>query len=258
MTSSLRCILPSGIALAVAFCLCAFLVGCSASDEEGEDYSLAKEGVLSVAASLDDPPFSSLEANEAAGFSVALAKEVAHRMGLECDIVDTSRDECASKVMSGACDIALPLESLDAPRDEGLDVSDPFVVVDQAIIAKERVYDSADDLKGRKIAVVKGSTGERIAVDVVQGDAVEYESVEKCFAALKSGAVSAVVSDVPVAEKCTFATGCAVVERVATGERFGFLVGKDDPALRSSIDEVLSSMEEDGSLDALRKEYLGL
>ena len=48
---------------------------------------------------------------------------------------------------------------------------------------------------------------------------------------------------------------CEILETVATCEEYGIAVSKDNRALTDAINEVLSDMEEDGTLEALRKQY---
>ena len=71
------------------------LTGCGGSNNSGDDapaegpiatdYTLVKEGTLIVASDLDFIPLDYYEDNEAKGFDVDLSKEIAKRLGLECE-----------------------------------------------------------------------------------------------------------------------------------------------------------------------------
>ena len=88
------------------------LFGCSSGDQgtttsstSGNDagYTLVNDGKLTVAASLDFPPFENLNGDKPEGFAVDLMTLLAEEMGLECEYLpstkfDTSR---ASLIQTG-------------------------------------------------------------------------------------------------------------------------------------------------------------
>ena len=68
----------------------ALMVGCSSGNSKSDsDYKLVNDGKLTVAASLDFPPFESLDGDTPTGYGVAVIQEVAKRLNLECEIKNT-------------------------------------------------------------------------------------------------------------------------------------------------------------------------
>ncbi|MBS6941161.1 MAG: transporter substrate-binding domain-containing protein, partial [Slackia piriformis] len=86
-------------ALAMA-ALCALPLLASCAGGSGSDtaepaadgsYTLVEDGKLTVAASLDFPPFENLNDGNVEGFEVDLMKAIAEQMGLECNYLPTMK-----------------------------------------------------------------------------------------------------------------------------------------------------------------------
>ena len=76
------------------------LFGCSSGDQgtttsstSGNDagYTLVNDGKLTVAASLDFPPFENLNGDKPEGFAVDLMTLLAEEMGLECEYLPSTK-----------------------------------------------------------------------------------------------------------------------------------------------------------------------
>ncbi len=115
---------------------------------------------------------------------------------------------------------------------------------------------SPDDLAGKSVAVVKGSTGAGYTTGV-RARVTEYASFEECANALIGGRVDAVIYDAPVIQHYVMKEG-----RVrAAGEKFkpenygiAFPLGS---ALRKPVNEALLKIMESGHYDSLMRLWLG-
>lgn len=116
------------------------------------------------------------------------------------------------------------------------------------------------DPETTRIAVVKGSTCEQTAQDLVDEKlVVEYSSTRKCLQALQAKEVQAVVLDLPVATYLLDHefSDMQIIERVMTGEAYGIAVPSDSTNLKDAINQALADMEADGTLARLQEEYIG-
>ena len=52
-------------------------------------------------------------------------------------------------------------------------------------------------------------------------------------------------------------TDCKVIEEIPTGEQYGIVVSKDNPALTKAINEALADMEADGTMDSIEEKWFG-
>ena len=80
------------------------------------------------------------------------------------------------------------------------------------------------------------------------------------MAALRTGKVEAAVYDQPVAENLVaneFKDDAEVLDIIATGEQYGIAINKDNTKLVEDINKALADMQSDGTLDKLKKQYIG-
>ena len=247
------------LALATAFALCVVAFAGCASEEESDGYTLVEDGKLTVASSLDFPPFESLDGDTPTGFDIAVIQEVAKRMGLECNIKNTKFDTILPAINSGQqFDVGISSITMDPDREEMVDFSTPYYIADQAVVVVKDTYKTVDELKGLKLGAQSGTTGYYYGLEVISDDVTPYDEATACFAALQSGNVQGVVIDLAVAESMVKNAypNCEIIEKVATGEEYGIAVNKNNKQLTTAINDALDSMEKDGTLEALQEQYL--
>ena len=240
------------VALCVALAsLC--LSGCAEKDSK-PSYQLVTEGKLTVAMAPNFPPFDALDGEAPTGFDVSVAREVANRLGLQLEIKAVSFDELVQGVHDGAYDVAISALSINPSRSELVDFSSPYYLVDQVIVAKKGVYEKVSELKGKQVAAEAGTTGYDYALANVTENVVAYKTAAECFTALEAGQVAAVVTDEPAATYLVSNaySNCAILETVATCEKYAVAVNKDNRALTDAINDALSQMDKDGTLAALQ------
>lgn len=250
-------------------------------EEQNRAYKveLMDEGTLKVLTTLDYPPFAAGSAEDAWGYDIAVAHELADRLGLSLELVPTTRETIietlACEPLSTASapageeeeipepqgDIAIAAIAITGERDELVDFSDWYYVGNQAVVVREGAYQSTAefDPKKTRIAVVKGSTCLETAKALTDEDLVaEYSTAQRCLQALQAKEVQAVVLDLPVATYLidnSFAD-LRIIERVMTGEAYGIAVPSDSSQLKDAINAALDEMEEDGTLARLEEEYV--
>ena len=245
--------------VAVVFALAASLLTACSSQDDSDNYKLVKEDTLTVASSLDYPPFETTSDGTPSGYSVALAQEIANRLGLACEVHNVEYGSIVSEVASGAnCDVAISSLAITSEREGQVDFTDPYCIGEQALVVLSGTYVTADELQDRPVAAKEGTIGATYARDQVSERVTTYKTTAECFDALQAGTVRAVVVDYPVA-KTVIAQGysnCEILERVATSEKYAIAVNKDNRTLTDAINKVLQAMDEDGTLENLQKQYL--
>lgn len=231
--------------------------GCS-PHSKSKDYSLATKGTLTVATSLDYPPFESLDGDAPVGYSIAVIQEVAHRLDLACEIKNISFNNVLTSVASGnQFDVGIASFTITDKRKEQVDFTTPYYFADQAIVVRKGTYETVEDLADLPVVALTNSASYQYASDSVSSKVISRTSVQDCFEVLKKGGAQAVVTEYPVAQALRASyPDCEILERIPTGEGYGIAVSKDNPALTEAINEALASMEEDGTLDALQQQYL--
>lgn len=246
------------VAMAVALCAFAFaacLAGCAENDDAPK-YQVVSEGKLTVAMSAEFPPFESLDGETPTGFDVSVAHEVANRLGLQLDIQVVPFDDVVQGVHDGAYDAGISALSINPSRSELVDFTSPYYLADQAVVCKKGASSVVSDLKGKRIAAQAETTGYDYAEENVSSSVVAYSTLAECFAALEVGDVAAVVADEPAARfyMANAYSDCAILETVATCEKYAVAVNKNNRGLTDAINNVLAEMEKDGTLTALQKQ----
>ncbi len=182
------------------------LVACGSGDTAQDEATDTKEKkVLNVGTEATFIPFEFIDKGEVTGFDVDLLNAVAEEAGYEVKIENTGWDAMFAGLQSKQLDIGMAGITINEDRLETYDFSDPYFESISMIAFKEGTeINSAADLKGKKIGVQNGTTGQFSAEDVVGENSPnisKYETAALMFQALLSNNVEVVVTDKAVAEE---------------------------------------------------------
>lgn len=218
---------------------------------------------LAVGAYPTNPPFEYKNADgKFEGFEVDIVNEAAKRAGLTPEIADYGFQALFSGIASKRIDVAISSITITPERLKTVSFSQPYYDSDMGIAAsKDSAVKGEQDLKGKTVGVLSGSTGEtwtkahRDADGI--GDVKGYNTQQEMLLDLSNGRLDAVVSDVPGMEySFTKMKGLAVKDRIKTGEQYGLLMAKDSPDL-AKLNDALTAMKQDGTLAAIHKKWFG-
>lgn len=230
------------------------------------------DGVLTIATGepafypyvIDDQP----ETGE--GFEAAVAYAVAAEMGYGEDAVSWTRTTFDEAIQPGAknFDINLQQFSISPERAENIDFSLPYFTSNQAIVALDgspaEGATSIADLKDVKFGAQVGTTSLAFITDVIQPDQdpFVYDDNVGAKAALEANQIDAAVFDLPTALYVSGVEieGSSVVGQFpadagGTTDEFAFVLEKDSP-LTSCVDQAITTLTENGELEAITQEWL--
>ncbi len=203
------------------------------------------------------PPYNFInDAGEVDGFEREVGDELCKRAGLTCEWVKNDWDSIIPNLVSGNYDTIIAGMSITDERDEVIDFTqDYFPPTASAYVAAS---DGVDTTGG----VVAAQTATIQAAHVAESGAtlVEFATPEETIAAVRNGEADAVLADrdylVPLVED----SGGALVfvgEPVPLGGGVGMGLRESDGELRAKFDAAITSMKEDGSLNALLVKWFG-
>ncbi|MFF0740288.1 ABC transporter substrate-binding protein [Streptomyces sp. NPDC004111] len=226
----------------------------------GSEVTLVAEGKLKTCTHLPYEPFQFRKGSEVVGFDVDIVDLVAKDLKVTQEIVDTPFEgiQTGEDLNAGKCDLAAAGMTITPVREQNLDFSGPYFDATQALIAKKgSPYTSLASLKGKKLGVQQGTTGETYAKKNGAGtETVQFEDVALLLAAVKTGQVDAAVNDNGVLfEYVRKNPDLAVTAEFDTGEKYGIGVRTGNTALRKEIDKVVKAARADGRYDALYKKW---
>ena len=203
------------------------------------------------------------------GFESALVYEIAAEFGLSADQVTWVRTGFDEAIAPGEKDYDFNIQqySITADRDEVVDFSDGYYQVEQAIIgASDSPAASAgsiEELKGLRLGAAIGTTSLDYIDSVIEpdSDAQVYDDNAAAKAAFDAGQVDGIVFDLPTAYfitavEITDASIIGVLPRVGDDpEELGLMFEEGSP-LVSCVNEALSTLRSNGTIEALEDEWL--
>ena len=221
-------------------------------------------GVIRIANTQTSPPWSMLGAdNKPTGYDVAIALEVAKRMGVpKVDFVADSFKNFVAGLKADKYDLVMNDLTPTSERKMQVDFSDPYGVEMFRIFVHKNNTDitSRATLKGKRVGVSTGSSNESWARANLPGSDIRtYHNGALVFNDLAIGRIDAVIISHFGGMKYADANHVAVKE---VGEPLTYQLSaaamvKDRPALRQSVNSAIKSMMADGTIARLSREYVG-
>jgi ABC-type amino acid transport substrate-binding protein len=220
---------------------------------------LIEEGQLLVGTDTPFPPFEIGQPPDISGYDIEVLNEVAKRLNLKPTYRDTSFDTIFTDLANGRFDIVAAASTILPDREGTVDFSDPYYLTPQSLLVAEGETEirTADDLGGATVGAQDGTTGEFYAQDDTDASEVRgYPEGPDAINALRAGQVDAVIIDSAVAEDAVSKTeGIEIAQKIVTNELYGFPVAEDNDALREQVNEALTEMKQDGTLERLYQKY---
>ena len=196
------------------------------------------------------PPYNFInDAGEVDGFERELGDELCTRAELTCEWVTNDWDSIIPNLVSGNYDVIIAGMSITDERDEVIDFSQNYTQPDPS----GYLAMSADvDLAGGVIAAQTG-TIQAAFVASTGATLLEFATPDETIAAVKSGEADAVLADKAYLEPVAETDGELVMleQQELIGGGVGLGLRESDGELRAKFDAAISSMKEDGSLNAL-------
>lgn len=174
------------------------MAGCGGSGSADKVQRSGQEKVLKVGTDASFPPFEYHQAksNAYTGFDIELIDGVAKTMGYDkAEIVDTHIGTIEKDLADKKFDIALRCLAVTDRRKELMDFTDPYLTGAYGVAVPARQADGFDaaQLKGKKIAVERGSAPERLLRSMGYTEFELTASNEDALRWVASGAADAAV-----------------------------------------------------------------
>jgi polar amino acid transport system substrate-binding protein len=178
--------------------------------------------------------------------------EIAERLDLEVEFINTSFDTIFTQLAAGEFDAIISGITITEERQELNAFSDPYFAANQALVVQAgSEVTSTDDLDGLQVGVQTATTGADFANANFEGaEIIEFPTSPAGFNALESGQLDAFFIDLPVAAENTDGNdNLELIEEVATDELYGMAVQQDNTALLDAINEQLAAIIDDGTYE---------
>ena len=146
-------------AAAIAVGMFAFASGCGKKDSTAVPSGESKKLVMVTEATF--PPYEYMENSKIVGINPEIVGEIARNLGYTLVIQDMKFDSVILAVQTGKADIAASGITVTADRRKQVNFTIPYVTAAQVIIVpKKSTIKTPADLKGKRIGVQQGTTGD--------------------------------------------------------------------------------------------------
>ena len=245
------------------FLVSAFLIlGLFSTAWSGSLNEIKARGMLRIGTDATYPPFQSVnKEGKIVGFEVDMGNELARRMGLKAEFIDTSWDGIFMALNSSKFDVIISSVTILEKRKEAYDFSIPYRDSYRIVVVKKNDMEikGKADLKGKKVGVQLGTISEKEAKSITGvGEVKSYNTFTEPFMELSFGRIDSIIVDSSVANHFVkmypdkFKT---------TGEPFlyskqGIVIRKGEKELKEAIDKALKGMFDDGWIKKFREMYM--
>ncbi|WP_099352562.1 amino acid ABC transporter substrate-binding protein [Fredinandcohnia onubensis] len=254
------------------------LVGCGGTDqdnnnadkEENNDTEqtgslfdeIKENGVLTVGTEGTYAPYTfHNEEDKLTGYDVEVIREVAKRMDLEVEFMETQWDSMFAGLNSKRFDLIANQVGINEDRLANYEFSEPYTYSSAVLVVPKDNSDIAsfEDLKGRKAAQSLTSNYGAIAQES-GAEIVGVEGLAQSIELIKQGRAEATVNDKLAVLDYIKSQGDESIKIAAESDdvsEMAFTFNKGNEDLVKAINEQLAAMKEDGTLAKISQEWFG-
>jgi polar amino acid transport system substrate-binding protein len=241
-----------------------FIVACGSNEGNNETAS-ENEKVYKVGVDTTYPPFEFKEGNEYKGIDIDLINAIAKNQDIKIELSPMDFGGIIPAMQANQLDIAIAGMSITDERKKVVDFSTPYFDAGLTVVVKNDNSNikSVDDLKGKTVAVKKGTTGAKYAQDNVSKlgiKVVQFNDSPAMFQEVSNGNADALIEDYPVISYAIAQKdlGLKIVGDRLNGDQYGIAVLKgQNQDLLKKINTGLEELKKDGTYDKIINTYLG-
>ena len=225
----------------------------------GNELGLVEPGVLTVATNTDFPPYAyTNEYGESCGIDMDIAHALAEKLNLDLVIMDMEFTDALAAVQEGKADVVISGITATEDRMQKMEFSDVYATNTLVIMISERSnIKTVDDLHDSRIGV-KENTVESLycAEDFGYSNVKTYDSYLDAILSLERNRVDCIVLDRAVAEAHGITHSLLSILDEYCVEDYRIGMAKDNDELRDAVNEALSELISDGTVQEIIRSYI--
>lgn len=234
-----------------------FTLGACASNKETSTSTLdqiKQRGKLIAGVKYDTRLFGYKDPNtgQVEGFDVDIAKALAKKILGDENKIELKEVTSSTRIpmlKNGDIDIIIATMTITDERKQEIDFSDVYYHAGQSLLVhKDSPIKGIDDLAGKKVIGVKGSTSvKNIREKAPQADVLEYPDYAQAFAALRSNKGDALTTDnVILMGMHQEDPNYVLVGGLFTDEPYGIGIRKGDETFVKYVNDFLKELKDSG------------
>ena len=197
------------------------------------------------------------EAGELAGYEIDLGNAICEKAGLTCEFVSNDWDSIIPNLLAGNYDLIMAGMSITEERMQTIDFTQNYFPPDPSkFVAMAGSGLDPANLEGKRIGVQGGTIQAAYAEENLGSNntVVSFATADQAMADLASGNLDAIIADGAYLEPVVAASSGSIEfigEDVMIGNGVGAGIRKDETELKTQIDDALTALKEDGTVDKL-------
>lgn len=234
----------------------------SCSKQGNSDANWQAESTLRIGTDATYPPFEMVntESGQPEGFDIDIIMSVCEENGWHPELIVTPFDGIISGLKSDKYDCVISAMSVTPQRAAVVSFSDPYYLAGQVVAVPlgDTLIKSADDLRGLKVGVQLGTTGERMAKSLEGVSVFSFDNIGAAFIDMENGHVDAVLNDLPTTREYIKRRGNAkIVGELLSEESYGIAVRSGNTVLLDKINDALAKIKTSGEYKQIEHKWFG-
>jgi ABC-type amino acid transport substrate-binding protein len=232
----------------------------------GQRFHTLTPGVLRIGTYFVNPPFEFVSGRRRVGFEVDLMNDVARRLGLLTEFVDTRWEVILREMQDNRYDCIVGGITITPDRQRSLAWSVPYMTTTLSLIidaTRSPAIKTLSDLKSATVGVQAATTDYDAAIAMQRVGQIgsvkvyQFARIADAMADLSAGRITAVMKVYPVAAWLARQTpGLRILASVPDDPQpLGIGFSRGNPDLVSAVDHTLAAMQRDGSYSTLTRQW---
>jgi polar amino acid transport system substrate-binding protein len=194
------------------------------------------------------------------GYDIDLGYRIANELGMKAEFKNIKWDDLFTSLENKQINVIISSVTINDERKQKYLFSQPYINAGQVAITQRAntTINAAADLKGKKIAVQKGTTSETEAVKLTENNLViRFDDYQQATKSLVEGKVDAILSDLTAAKGIiTDNPTLKISTDPLTNEYYGVVLRQQDTQLEERISGIIKTLETKGVLTDLKQKWL--
>jgi polar amino acid transport system substrate-binding protein len=244
------------------FILIPFLtVVCGDLSDTGQGWKTTK--ILRIGTDATYPPFEMINtaSGRPEGFDIDIMKAICRINEWEPEFIITPFDGIISGLKGDKYDCIISAMTITPQREATVDFSQNYYLAGQVIAVPpdDTLIKSVEDLRGKKVGVQLGTTGEKMAKSFQGVSVFSFDNIGAAFIDMENGRIDAVLNDLPTTQEYIRLKGKAkTVGEILSKEYYGIAVKQGNTELLNLINRALDEIKESGEYDRIAGEWFQL
>jgi polar amino acid transport system substrate-binding protein len=218
--------------------------------------------VCGVVGTLEPFAYQDPATREVIGYDIDFCKAVAKQLGVKPELKVVSLEARIPELTQSRVDLLAAVLGYNPARAEQIAFSKAYFVSNQSIAAKKGLFKQRDDLAGKRVATIKGSSNIPLTLKVLPtAQMVSYDDAPSAFTALVQGKVDGYVLSESLMRRFIAKLGengkVEVLTPPVGRESWGMGIRKGEAPFEKAVDEALDAIEKSGEAQQIFDKWMG-